>query len=104
MHLLIESNIDKIRQICHSLRVKKLYVFGSVVSDKFDAQSDIDFLISFSEGLSFKEYTENYFNLHYQLREILNREVDIVSESSLSNPFFIQSVNETKALIYEERD
>ena len=104
MHSLLEKNIEKIKQLCHSLRVKKLYVFGSIATDKFDSKSDIDFLFSFSEGLTFKEYTENYFKLHYQLREILKREIDMVSENSLSNPFFIQSVNETKALIYEERD
>ena len=76
-------------------------VFGSSVSGLFNKDSDIDFLISFADGLSIKQYTENYFTLQYKLRELFDREVDIVTEKSLSNPYFIDSINKTKALIYE---
>jgi len=82
-------------------KLKKLYAFGSAVTDNFTDESDIDFLISFDEKLSVEEYTDNYFALHYKLRELFNREIDIVTERSLSNPYFIESVNETKMLIYE---
>ena len=77
-------------------------VFGSVVTDKFNDDSDIDFLILFSEDLSVGEYTDNYFELHYKLREIFNREIEIVTEPTLSNPYFIESINESKQLIYEK--
>ena len=71
------------------------------MTDKFTEKSDIDFLISFSDNLSIDEYTNNYFKLHYKLRELFDREIDIVAERTLSNPFFIESINETKELIYE---
>ena len=79
-------------------------VFGSAVSGDFNEDSDIDMLISFSDNLSVEEYTENYFTLHYKLRELFNREIDIVTERSLSNPYFIKSINKTKSLIYEAWD
>ncbi len=98
---LIEKNKDKLIALCKSLGIKKMNIFGSSVSNKFTDNSDIDFLILFSEELSIDEYTENYFKLHYKLRKIFNRNIDIVTEQTLSNPFFIESINNTKELIYE---
>ena len=100
MQNILEMRKDDLKKICQMLKVKRLYAFGSVVSGKF-ADSDIDFLISFSDSLSVEEYTNNYFSLHYKLRSLFNREIDIVTERTLSNPYFIESINETKELIYE---
>ena len=101
MQPIIENNRQKIAQICKDLNIKTLHVFGSATTNRFNKDSDIDFLLSFPENISIEEYTDNYFELHYKLRELLNREIDIVTERSLSNPYFIESINETKQLIYE---
>ncbi len=101
MQRILEKRKKALIDICKALQVKRLYVFGSVMSDKFCDDSDIDFLISFSENLTIEEYTNNYFALHYKLRELFKREIDIVTEKTLSNPYFIESINETKELIYE---
>src|SRR6056297_2551789 len=97
----LKRRIKDIRNLCQALKVKRLYAFGSSVKGKFDKNSDIDFLISFADDISFEEYSDNYFELHYKLRELLHREVDIVTERSLSNPYFIESIDESKELIYE---
>lgn len=102
MQPIIENRKNELKDICRKLKVKKLYAFGSVVSDdKFHENSDIDFLISFDDNISLEEYSENYFELHYKLRELFNREVDIVTERSLSNPYFTESLNKNKVMIYE---
>ncbi len=101
MQQLLENRKEDLKSICRALKVQRLYVFGSVVSDNFREGSDIDFLISFPDNLSVVEYTENYFALHDKLRELFRRDVDIVTERTLSNPYFIESINETKELIYE---
>lgn len=101
MQKILETKLDKIKEICHSLDVKRLYAFGSVVSDSFREDSDIDFLLSFSDHLSIEQYTNNYFALQYQLRDLFKREIDIVTERTLSNPYFIETIDETKKLIYE---
>jgi uncharacterized protein len=88
MQMFIEQRKNDIRKICQELQVKRLYAFGSAVSDDFKDKSDLDFLISFVDGLSIEEYTNNYFSLHYKLRELFNREIDIVTERTLSNPYF----------------
>jgi hypothetical protein len=76
-----------------------MYAFGSVCTDKFNENSDIDFLISF-DNLSFDQYTANYFDLHYKLQDLFNRRIDLLTENSLSNPFFIKGIDLTKQLIY----
>ena len=101
MQPILTNKRKELKRICKLLNVTRLYAFGSVVKGKFTNDSDIDFLISFAENLSPEEYADNYFSLHYKLRELFNREIDIVTERTLSNPYFIESVNESKKLIYE---
>jgi len=98
---IIENKVNELKKICSSLGVKRLYIFGSAVSGKFNKNSDIDLLISFDDDLPIEQYTQNYFELHYKLRELFDREIDIVTERSLSNPYFIESIDKTKKLIYE---
>ncbi len=101
MQKLLEKRKSDLIAICQALNIERLYAFGSVVSGNFNEDSDIDLLISFSDTLTLDEYTNNYFELHYILRSIFQRDVDIVTERTLSNPYFIESINESKVLIYE---
>jgi predicted nucleotidyltransferase len=101
MQAILEQHIEDLKLLCKTFKIKRLYAFGSVVSEDFTDISDIDFLISFADNLSVEDYTANYFSLHNKLRELFHREIDIVTENSLSNPYFIQSINESKKLIYE---
>lgn len=101
MQQILEKKRRELKRICQALKVKRLYAFGSVVTENFRDDSDIDFLFSFTDNLTVEEYTNNYFALQYQLREIFDREIDLITERTLSNPYFIESINETKELIYE---
>ena len=101
MHRLLEDNKRNIQELCKQFKVQRLYVFGSIVSGEFRKDSDVDFLLSFRDDISIEEYTNNYFSLHYKLQEIFHRKIDLVTERTLSNPFFIESIDETKQLIYE---
>lgn len=100
MNKIVEEKLNDIIKLCENHGVKSLYVFGSANTNKFDKNSDIDFLIAFKENLSIEEYTENYFALQYELRKILKREIDLITQNSLSNPFFIQSIDQNKQLLY----
>lgn len=105
MQSLLEKQKEELRNICIRLKIRRLYAYGSAVtSDRFRENSDIDFLISFEDTISPEEYSENYFKLQYKLRELFNREIDVITERSLSNPYFIESVNKNKVLIYEARN
>jgi len=101
MQEILENKIKDLQIICSNLGVKRLYAIGSVVSDNFKQESDMDFLISFSENLSIEQYTNNYFSLHYLLQDLFKRRIDLVTERTLSNPYLIESIEESKQLIYE---
>ena len=99
MNKIIEGKEKAIRDLCKQYDVKSLYLFGSVSTGKFKKSSDIDVLVSFKD-ISIERYTDNYFELHYRLEELFKRKIDLVTVNSLSNPFFIKSIEETKILLY----
>ncbi|MBN1184388.1 MAG: nucleotidyltransferase domain-containing protein [Bacteroidales bacterium] len=99
MQQIIEEKIEALKDLCKAYDVKEMYVFGSVCTDKFSDKSDIDILISFKE-ISIEQYTDNYFHLHYKLEELFRRKIDLLTENSLANPYFIESIEETKYLLY----
>ncbi len=100
MNEIIEKNIEIIRDYCRKYDVERLYAFGSIISDKSTDKSDIDLLIKFKE-IPCDIYADNYFNLHKLFEEAFKRKVDLLTENSLGNPFFIKKLNETKTLLYE---
>jgi uncharacterized protein len=99
MNKIVEDRLNELKSLCETYKVISMYVFGSVCTSKFNNDSDIDFLIAFGD-LSIDEYTDNYFALHYKLEELFNRPIDLVTVNSLSNPYFIKGVEQTKQLVY----
>ncbi len=100
MNTLITNNLDTIIKFFKSHKVEKVYVFGSAVKDDLDENSDIDFLIRFKPDIDPLEKGELWWSLHDTLRDYFNREIDIVTENSLKNPYFIKELDKTKQLIY----
>ena len=100
---LIESNIKKIIELCKIYRVKDLSVFGSILTDRFNEQSDVDLLVNFEsfdpDSLEF-DYVSNYFNLKDSLEELFNRKVDLIEDGEQLNPLFRANVYQNKKLIY----
>lgn len=97
---LISSNIDEVKRLFKLHRIERAYLFGSAVSENFTENSDLDFLVKFEDNIEPLEKGELWWNLHDQLRDLFKREVDIVTERSLKNPYFIKEIDKTKELIY----
>jgi predicted nucleotidyltransferase len=99
MNRIVSDKIEELKKLCMLYKVKSMHVFGSVCTDNFNDKSDIDVLISF-DTLSVDQYTDNYFDLHYKLEDLFGRKIDLITDKSLSNPYFIQAIEQTKQLIY----
>ena len=99
MHHIIKNNIQQIRKVCDQQHIQSLFVFGSVCSERFSDTSDIDLLVSF-KTLDYGDYADNYFQTVDLFEKIFQRPVDLVTDKSLKNPYFINSVNQNKILIY----
>lgn len=92
--------MNQIRQLCQKHNVSELFVFGSILGDSYSEDSDIDFLVDFSE-VSLEEYADNYFNLKFSLERLLDRDVDLLERKALQNPYLLESIDSTKQLVYE---
>ena len=100
MNRIVTDKIPQLVTLCKKYRVAAMYLFGSAATDSFNENSDVDFLISFRNDVSLEEYADNYFDLLFEMEDIFGRKVDLVTEKTLSNPYFIRSVEQTKQLIY----
>jgi predicted nucleotidyltransferase len=96
---IINSNIKEIEKLCLENNVKFLYAFGSVLSDSFTNSSDIDLLVDF-DSMAISEYADNYYNLKFGLQKLFNREVDLLEQKALKNPYFLEHINQQKCLVY----
>lgn len=101
MNEVLKTQLPNVISLLKSHQVKRAYAFGSVVKGNFSLDSDIDLLIAFEEGLDPVKYGELYFNLADELESLLHRSVDLVTEPSLKNPYFIKDINQTKIALYE---
>lgn len=96
---LIENNIQKIVALCKKHKVNKLFVFGSILTNRFNDKSDVDLLVAFDKS-EVSDYFNNYFDLKYSLEELLGREIDLLEEQTIKNPYLKKNVDATKMLIY----
>lgn len=98
---LIELNIQRNIDLCRKHRVKTLAVFGSILTDRFNAQSDVDLLVDFEpiDHDTF-DYVGNYFGLKNSLEKFLNRKVDLIEYGNNLNPIFKALIDKKKKLIY----
>lgn len=94
-----EKNIERIKQLCKEYKVKNFSVFGSVLTDNFSSESDIDFVVDFEENDPL-EYTDLYFQLKDKLEHLLKRQIDLIEERGIKNSFFRKEIDESKVVLY----
>ena len=62
--------------------------------------ANLDFLVDF-QPLPFGDYADAYFGLLDALQQLLERPVDLVVRAAIKNPYFLQSVEQTRTCVYE---
>lgn len=100
---IVEQNIKTISELCQLHKVDHLYIFGSILSDKFHAGSDIDLLVKFGD-VPLYYYFDNYSDFKESLEKLLGRPVDLVEEQTVKNPILRKSIDRNKKLIYGRTD
>ena len=103
MVAITEQNRVALAQLCQHYRVQRLYVFGSALSDRFDAaHSDLDFLVRFADREPSSEYAERHLGLAEDLERLFGRPIDLLTEQSIRNPYLRREIESTRQLIYEQ--
>jgi uncharacterized protein len=75
---------DQISSLCHSLGVKRLALFGSVLTDRFGSESDIDLLVEFVPGAVGTLLDRGRIQMDFE--ELFGRKVDLAELRLINNP------------------
>ena len=96
---LLDKHIVDIRKLCSHYNVKELYAFGSVLTNEFNNESDVDLVVDF-DPIETALYADNYYDFKFSLQNILQRSIDLLEEKAIKNPYFKQTLNQQRQLIY----
>ena len=97
----VAERVAELGQLCVHYHVKRLDLFGSAARGAHQPrESDLDFLVEF-QPLPLDAYADSYFGLLTALEGLFERHVDLVVGSAIENPYFLQSIEETRIPIYE---
>lgn len=96
----IKKNLPALINLLKLNGVKSAWLFGSAASANLDHESDIDILVNLKDGLDPAQAGENLWKLQENMVELFNRNVDLLTERSIKNPFFKEEINKTRIKIY----
>jgi predicted nucleotidyltransferase len=71
----------ELEAFCQRWKIHELALFGSVLRGDFDANSDIDLLVSFSEDAKWSLF--DHVQMEIDLSRLFNRDVDLVSKRAV---------------------
>lgn len=92
-------NHNQVVEVCREYGIRRLEVFGSTVRTP-EAAHDVDFLVDFGDR-PVKGFAAAFFGFKEKLEHVFAKPVDLITSDSLGNPYFRQSVEATKQLVYE---
>ena len=100
MFELIKNKLNEIIVLCKSHHVKSISLFGSAVKNNMHEDSDIDFLVQFSDEIEVLNYADNYFQLLEKLEILIGKKIDLLTQKSLKNPILKKEIEQSKIDLY----
>ncbi|MEX1192045.1 MAG: nucleotidyltransferase domain-containing protein [Brumimicrobium sp.] len=97
---LVQNKLDEVIILCKKHSVVSISLFGSAARNSMHEESDIDFLVEFSNDIDVLDYADNYFSLLEGLEKIFDKKIDLVSTKSLKNPILKEEINKSKVDLY----
>ena len=89
---------DRIANFARRWKITELALFGSVLRDDFDADSDVDVLVSFDSAATWSLW--DLTTMEDELSSLFGRKVDLVEKEGLRNPFRRQHILSGRKVIY----
>ena len=94
---------EKLTQFCQKWNIKELALFGSVLNNRFCADSDIDILLSFQPNS--RQGLLTLARIRHELEDLFSRDVDITLKDAIlksENWIRRQEILQTAQIIYEQ--
>ena len=92
-----ETMLNMLAEYFKTQPVLKAWLFGSFARGEETSQSDVDILIVLDHS---QTVGMDFFGMYEELKDLLGRNVDLVTERSLA-PFARKSVEQDRKLVYE---
>jgi predicted nucleotidyltransferase len=101
----IKARRADLEAVCRRNGVSRLEIFGSAATGRFrPAQSDLDFLVEFQpSSIASRDLFSRYFGLKEDLERLFGTKVDLVMAGAPKNPYFIESLNSSRTVLYAQR-
>ena len=106
--MMIKQNLnlpkEQIVDFCRRWQITELAVFGSVLRDDFDPESDLDVLVTFASGADWSLL--DHLRMEQELSELLGRKIDLLSKRAVEqslNWIRRQEILSTAEVIYVSR-
>jgi len=96
---ILSTYSNEVKQLCDTHEVRSLFAFGSVTTERFNANSDIDFVVDIADNDPLS-YSDKYFDLKSRLEELFKRKIDLLEQKTISNPYLKARIDQTKVLVY----
>ena len=101
---LLGERRSAVTELCRRLGVVQLDLFGSATGDAWEpGRSDMDFVVRFRSRPG-KGLLDTYLALADGLERIFGCHVDLVTERSIRNPCFRQTVEASRHNVYADRE
>lgn len=98
---IVFDKLDEIHELCRKYNVQRLELFGSALRDDFAPErSDLDFLVEYRD-MAPGNHADSFFGLLFALEDMFGRSVDLVSPSTIKNPYLLRSINESRVVVYD---
>lgn len=88
----------KIEDFCRKWKISEMSLFGSVLSNEFRTDSDVDVLVSFKKDACWGLF--DFVDMRDELEIIFGRKVDLIEKEALRNPFRKRRILSTREVIY----
>lgn len=100
MNAIVQDKINDLVALCNNRGVRRLALFGSAASGRFDpASSDLDFLVEF-QPVRPAQHADNYFGLQEDLERLFGLPVELVEPGPIHNPYFRHAIDKTQVQLY----
>ncbi len=87
---------EKIEQFCQQWQIKELALFGSVLREDFNPQSDIDVLVSFAEDAKITFFDLD--TIEQQISKLFDRPVDVVTKRAIARACCVSDIGSRNSL------
>lgn len=102
MQQLLLNKLPEAKIFFKKHEIRKAYLFGSALTEKFNSNSDIDFLVDVNENIDPVILGEHLWNLETDLENLFGREIDLITSRAQKNSYFIQEVRKKMLPVYEQ--